>query len=111
MTIDSEQQAREVRLVVPLLALAEAGIPPDIQELLVHGNPSRGVPPGALVKALTAFADEARLAERAKAAKVAQDRADAYAAIPSPSVLNAARRGEAETIATAIRTPNEGEVS
>lgn len=35
-----------------LVALAEHGIPPDIQELLVHGNPSQGIAPGALGKAI-----------------------------------------------------------
>lgn len=37
-----------------LMALAEAGIPTDIQELLIHGDPSRGIPPGALKAALKA---------------------------------------------------------
>jgi hypothetical protein len=35
-------------------ALAEAGIEPDVQELLVYGNPSRSVAPGALAKAINA---------------------------------------------------------
>lgn len=34
--------------VAGLLALAEHGIPVDVQELLVHGDPSRGIRPGAL---------------------------------------------------------------
>jgi hypothetical protein len=38
-----------------LIALAQAGISPDIQELLVHGNPSRGIAPGALKKAIAAL--------------------------------------------------------
>lgn len=38
-----------------LVALAEAGIPADLQEVLVHGNPSLGIPPGALSKALAAI--------------------------------------------------------
>lgn len=33
-----------------LIALAEHGIPPDIQELLVVGNPMRGIAPGAITK-------------------------------------------------------------
>jgi hypothetical protein len=37
-----------------LVALAEAGIPPDIQEVLIHGNPSRSIPPDALRKAISA---------------------------------------------------------
>lgn len=37
-----------------LLALAEHGIPPDVQELLVHGDGRGTVAPGALSKALCA---------------------------------------------------------
>lgn len=37
-----------------LVSLTDSGIPPDIQELLVHGNPSRGIPNGALYRALVA---------------------------------------------------------
>lgn len=40
--------------VAALTALAEAGIDPDVQELLVAGNPSRGIAPGALAKAIDA---------------------------------------------------------
>jgi hypothetical protein len=42
--------------IAALTALAEAGIEPDVQELLVAGNPSRGIAPGALTKALKAAA-------------------------------------------------------
>ena len=44
--------SREEQQAAFLVALAEAGIPPDVQELLVQGNPSIGVPPGALGKAI-----------------------------------------------------------
>lgn len=37
-----------------LARLAEHGVPVDIQEVLVHGNVSLGVPPGALAAALSA---------------------------------------------------------
>ena len=37
-----------------LVALAEARIPPDVQELLVHGDADAGVAPGALKSALAA---------------------------------------------------------
>lgn len=40
--------------VAALLALAEAGIPTDVQELLVNGDADRGIAPGALLKALSA---------------------------------------------------------
>ena len=31
-----------------LISLARSNIPPDVQELLLNGNPDRGIPPGAL---------------------------------------------------------------
>lgn len=31
-----------------LMALVDHGVPPDIQELLVHGSKRQGIPPGAL---------------------------------------------------------------
>ena len=34
-----------------LVALAQANIPTDVQELLVYGNPMHDIPPGALSKA------------------------------------------------------------
>jgi hypothetical protein len=37
-----------------LVALAEANVPVDVQELLVHGNPRLSVAPGALSKAMAA---------------------------------------------------------
>lgn len=40
------------RIVEALTRLARAGIPTDIQELLISGDPMRGIPPGALEKAL-----------------------------------------------------------
>jgi hypothetical protein len=47
-----------------IVTLTEHGIPPDVQELLVYGNPSRGIAPGALSKAIRAVALEAlRVAE------------------------------------------------
>lgn len=42
------------RLVDAVTALAEAGIPVDVQELLIYGNVSAGIPPNALQKALKA---------------------------------------------------------
>lgn len=38
--------------IVALLTLAKFNIPPDIQELLVQGNPERNIPPGALSAAI-----------------------------------------------------------
>ena len=37
-----------------LVALTEHHIPPDVQELLVYGNPDYGIRPGALSKAICA---------------------------------------------------------
>lgn len=41
-------------LAAALISLAESNIPPDIQELLIQGDPMRDIPPGALTKALKA---------------------------------------------------------
>lgn len=38
-----------------LLVLARSNVPPDIQELLVAGNPMLGVPPGVLRAAIASF--------------------------------------------------------
>ena len=37
-----------------LVVLARLGVPPDVQELLVYGDPRHGVKPNALMSALTA---------------------------------------------------------
>lgn len=42
------------RVTAALVALAEFGIEPDTQELLVSGNPMRGIAPGALDAAISA---------------------------------------------------------
>lgn len=47
--------ANELKLdqtTAAMVALAEAGIPTDVQELLVRGDPDRGIAPGAITKAL-----------------------------------------------------------
>jgi hypothetical protein len=43
------------QLAEALVILASKNIPTDIQELLVHGNPMRNIPPGALSAALSAY--------------------------------------------------------
>jgi hypothetical protein len=43
-------------LTVALVALAEHGIPSDVQELLTGGSKRQGIRPGALLKALRAVA-------------------------------------------------------
>lgn len=35
-----------------LIILTQEGVPADVQELLVYGNPARGIRPGALLRAL-----------------------------------------------------------
>lgn len=52
-----------------------------------------------IIAAMLSFAD----AEIERAAQVADGRADGYRSIPMPHLLNAARLGEAERIAKAIR--------
>ena len=44
-------------LTAAMVMLARCGIEPDIQELLVNGDPSREIPPGAFVHALDAAID------------------------------------------------------
>jgi hypothetical protein len=40
-------------LVAALMILADHNVPPDVQELLLYGNPSRSIPPGALQAVLS----------------------------------------------------------
>lgn len=63
-------------LTAAVVALAEANIPPDTQELLVSGNPDRGVAPGALARALAAqrLKHEAEIAELEQADGEADER-------------------------------------
>lgn len=56
MRPSADEAANEV-LTAALLALAQHGIPPDIQELLLAGDPTRGIAPGALRAALDAVED------------------------------------------------------
>ena len=49
-----ERSAFLDRLMVALQALVDAGVPTDIQELLLYGNPDRGVKPRALENAIAA---------------------------------------------------------
>jgi hypothetical protein len=66
MTEKLNQEALEAAF---LISLAQAGITPDVQELLVRGNPSSGVAPGALRNALSAS-----LAERTRERDEARER-------------------------------------
>lgn len=47
-------------LVRAVISLAEDRIPPDIQDLLIHGAPGRSIRSGALARACLAFNDEPR---------------------------------------------------
>jgi hypothetical protein len=42
------------RVTAAIVALAHHGIPSDVQELLLHGNPTRGIRPKALHAAIAA---------------------------------------------------------
>lgn len=50
----SERDRNLAAASAALLKLVEYGVPPDTQELLVHGSKRAGVRPGALVAALSA---------------------------------------------------------
>lgn len=41
-----------------VLSLVEDNVPTDIQGLLLHGDPMRAIPPGALARACLAFQPE-----------------------------------------------------
>lgn len=49
-----------------LLKLAEYGIPVDVQEMLVRGDPMRGIKPGALSAAFKATAISYRSADKSR---------------------------------------------
>ena len=49
-----------------LVALTEAGIPVDVQEILVRGDPARGIAPGAINRALERAGDHAAFIEGIK---------------------------------------------
>lgn len=61
-------------IAAALVVLARHNIPTDIQELLVRGDPARGIKPGALAAAIEALRESERQAEREEAAKVADFR-------------------------------------
>lgn len=46
--------ATQEMIIAALLKAAALGLPPDIQEVLVRGNPTRGIPAGILGKMLDA---------------------------------------------------------
>lgn len=57
MTFPTDATSKDLeRKAAFLVALAQAGIPPDTQELLIHGNPDRGIAPDALGKGIAALA-------------------------------------------------------
>lgn len=51
-------------MAAALVALTQANIPPDVQELLMSGSPRLGVGPGALAAAIEAAVDAIEEAER-----------------------------------------------
>lgn len=50
----ANQPTDQERAAASLVALARHGIPPDVQELLVYGDPGMGIRPGALAAAIAA---------------------------------------------------------
>lgn len=51
-------------MAAALVALTKWNIPPDVQELLMTGNPQMSAPPGALAAAIEAAVDAIEGAER-----------------------------------------------
>ncbi len=58
MTREADVAGLVERQAVFVTALAEAGIPHDMLEVLLRGNPRYGIAPGALKKALAALSAE-----------------------------------------------------
>lgn len=56
-----------------LISLTEAGIPTDVQELLIVGDPSRGIAPGSLSKAIATVIRSISSPDHADAGKVDGD--------------------------------------
>lgn len=77
MTQETETMSEGAK-VAALVQLAEAGIPPDIQELLTLGNPMKGVAPGALWKAIAAWNTPVSTNKDETIAKLLLELDDAY---------------------------------
>ena len=56
-----------------LISLTEAGIPTDVQELLIVGDPSRGIAPGSLSKAIATVIRALSSPDHSDAGKVEGD--------------------------------------
>lgn len=71
----------QATITAACVALARANVPPYVQELLLYGDPSREIPPGALRKALEAALSslERELAEAREAAAPLVARAEGTA--------------------------------
>lgn len=86
-----------------LVSLARANISPDVQELLVYGNPDRGVAPRAIEKALAAV----RLQKITKAGveldRILQDLADSARNAALECAAKAAEIEGSPAIAARIR--------
>lgn len=52
--IDKSDRISDDDLISALLVASRLGLPVDVQELLIHGDVSRGVPPGILSKMIAA---------------------------------------------------------
>ncbi len=63
----------EAAMVPALLAAAKYGLPPDVQELLIHGNATRGIPSGILIHMLRAAATAPGQLEEAQADTATED--------------------------------------
>lgn len=68
-----EDRARLDAATAALISLTEAGIPTDVQELLIVGDPSRGIAPGSLSKAIATVLRALSSPDHADAGKVEGD--------------------------------------
>ncbi|NKC03326.1 hypothetical protein HED55_08195 [Ochrobactrum haematophilum] len=68
-----EEAARLDAATAALISLTEAGIPTDVHELLIVGDPSRGIAPGSLSKAIATVLRSLSSPDHADAGKVEVD--------------------------------------
>ena len=64
--LERHQYKDKSDLALVVLALAEAGVPPDLQELLISGDAQRGIEPGALTSICIALFEQYNQWDRVK---------------------------------------------
>lgn len=100
----AERVEKAEALVAALIVMAREGVPPDIQELLVHGCPDRNVPPGVLQKAFSAYAGLSdTLLSEFRAVIRAMEIVEFHAREPNLDLTNKTCRAILKDVLTALR--------